>query len=240
MKKKKKKKMEEEEEEVCETCSDVPDSETEEEVDKNQISEQGDGTNDDDIEEFRNHLLRISPDIFSYHIRTSFVNNKEACGAHWFDNQLRRVNDLLEREVYTNCEEESDEDSSDDEDTDSEENNTEDSDLDSVLQSWDWPQQLLWTSVVRGDEADVVEALRSGASLTRTNPWAENMPALLLAIETGRHHIVQLLLRSGAEPRTRSSTSGPSALEVAVEEGDKKIISTLLEEANGDIYWLIK
>jgi len=27
---------------------------------------------------------------------------------------------------------------------------------------------------------------------------------------------------------------------VAVEEGDKKIISTLLEEANGDIYWLIK
>ena len=97
------------------------------------------------------------------------------------------------------------------------------------MQSWDWPQQLLWTSLIRGDEADVVEALRSGASLT-----------LLLAIETGRHHIVQLLLRSGAEPRTRSSTSGLSALEVAVEEGDKKIISTLLEEANGDIYWLIK
>ena len=66
------------------------------------------------------------------------------------------------------------------------------------------------------------------------------MPALLLAIETGRHHIVQLLLRSGAEPRTRCSTSGLSALEVAVEEGDKKIISTLLEEANSDIYWLIK
>ena len=60
--------------------------------------------------------------------------------------------------------------------------------------------------------------------MTRTNPWADNMPALLLAIETGRHHIVQLLLRSGAEPRTRSSTSGLSALEVAVEEGDKKII----------------
>ena len=164
---KKEKKKKKKEEEACETCFDVPDSENEDKVDENQISEQGDGTNDDDIEEFRNHLLRISPDIFSYHIRTSFVNNKEACGAHWFDNHLRRVNDLPEREVYTNCEEESDEDSSDDEDTDNEENKTEDSELDSVLQSWDWPQQLLWTSVVRGDEADVVEALRSGASLTR-------------------------------------------------------------------------
>jgi len=162
-----KKEEEEEEEEACETCSDVSDSETEEKVDENQIWEQGNGTNDDDIEEFRNHLLRISPDIFSYHIRTSFVNNKDARGAHWFDNQLRRVNDLPEREMYTNCEDESDEDSSDDEDTDIEENKTGDSELDSVLQSWDWPQQLLWTSVIRGDEADVVEALRSGASLTR-------------------------------------------------------------------------
>jgi len=27
---------------------------------------------------------------------------------------------------------------------------------------------------------------------------------------------------------------------VAVKEADKKIISTLLKEANGDIYWLIK
>merc|ERR1712013_71285 len=234
---KKKEEEEEEFEEACETCSDVSCSETEEEVDGNQIWEQGNGTNDD-IEEFRNHLLIISPDIFSYHIRTSFVNNKDARGAHWFDNQLRRVNDLPEREMYTNCEEQSDEDSSDDEDTDNEENKTEDSELDSVLQSWDWPQQLLWTSVICGDEADVVEALRSGASLTRTNPWGDNMPALLLA--SGRHHIVQLLLRSGAEPRTSSSTSGLSALEVAVEKAYKRIISTLLEGANGDIYWLIK
>ena len=164
---KEEKEEEEEDEEPYETCSDVSGSETEEEVDGNQIWEQGNGTNDDDIEEFRNHLLRISPDIFSYHIRTRFVNNKDACGAHWFNNQLRRVNDLPEREMYTNCEDESDEDSSDDEDTDNEENKTEDSELDSVLQSWDWPQQLLWTSVIRGDEADVVEALRSGASLTR-------------------------------------------------------------------------
>ena len=149
---KKKEEEEEEEEEACETCSDVSGSEAEEEVDENQTWEQGNGTNDDDIEGFRNHLLIISPDIFSYHLMTSFVNNKDARGAHWLDNQLRRVNDLPVRETYTHCEEESDEDSSDDEDTDNEESKTEDSELDSVLQSWDWPQLLLWTSVIRGDE----------------------------------------------------------------------------------------
>jgi len=233
---------EREEEEEWDTCSD-----SEDEVFAEEVNQSNDIRENLPEEEESNYLLRISSDIFSNcQIRTSFVNNRDANGAHWFGNQLRHAQGREERELHKNSDsdESSDEDSDDESDEEVEEDDEEEDDgvreLSSVLQSWDWPQQLLWESVMRGQEAEVMEALRSGASLSRPNPWAENLPALPLAVRAGRHEIVQLLLRGGAEARVRSSASGRTAVEVAAKSGSQRILSSLLEESGGDIYWLVK
>ena len=235
---------EEGEGEGWETCSDS-EFEDDEEVTDKVFHEQGSKSNDicenlEEEEEENNYLLKISPDIFLHQIRTSFVNNREADGAHWFGSQLRHAKDRGERELHRNSD--SDEEDSDDESEEEvdEDEAEEDDELSSVLQSWDWPQQLLWESVMRGQEAEVMEALRSGASLTRPNPWADDLPALPLAVRAGRHEVVQLLLRGGAEPRVRSSRRGTTAVEVAAKLGNQRILSSLLEESGGDIYWLVK
>ena len=186
-------------------------------------------------------LQRISPDIFSYKILTSFVKNREA--NDWFCGQLRHARDRGERQLHRNSDsnDSSEDDSDDSSDEEEDEEEAEDDvELSSVLKSWDWPQQLLWESVMRGHEAEVMEALRSRASLTRPNPWADNLTALPLAIRAGRQEIVELLLRDGAEPRVRSSGSGLTAVGVAAKAGNQKILSTLLDWAGGDIYWLVK
>lgn len=233
------------EEEDWETCSDSEDEEEEEVFDED-VNQSSD-IHDIHEEEESSYLLRISPDIFSSQIRTSFVNNREANGARWFGNQLRHAQGREERELHKNLDsnESSDEDSddeSDEEDEKVEEVEEEDDGelLSSVLQSWDWPQQLLWESVMRGQESEVMEALRSGANLSRPNPWAENLPALPLAVRAGRHEIVQLLLRGGADPRVRSRASGTTCVEVAAKASNQRILSSLLEESGGDIYWLVK
>lgn len=234
---------EEVDEEDWDTCSDSADEE-EEEVFDEEVNQSSDIRDNLHEEEEESYLLRISPDIFSSQIRTSFVNNSKASGAHWFGHQLRHAQGREERELHRNSDsnKSSDEDSDDESDEEDEEVEEEDDGelLSSVLQSWDWPQQLLWESVMRGQESEVMEALRSGASLSRPNPWAENLPALLLAVRAGRHEVVQLLLRGGAEPRVRSSASGTTAVEVAAKSGNQRILSSLLEESGGDIYWLVK
>ena len=234
---------EEVDEEDWDTCSDSED-EDEEEVFDEEVNQSSDICENLHEEEESSYLLKISPDIFFCQIRTSFVNNREADGAHWFGNQLRLAQSREERELHRNSDsnESSDEDSDDESDEEVEEVEEKDDGepLSSVLQSWDWPQQLLWEAVMRGQEAEVMEALRSGASLSRPNPWAENLPALPLAVRAGRHEVVQLLLRGGAEPRVRSSASGTTAVEVAAKSGNQRILSSLLEEAGGDIYWLVK
>ena len=84
-------KEEVEEEEDWKTCSDTSDIETEDQVDEEQISKHriNEDIEEEEKAELSKCLLRISPDIFSYQIRTSFVNNKDASEAYWFDKSCR-------------------------------------------------------------------------------------------------------------------------------------------------------
>ena len=83
-------------------------------------------------------------------------------------------------------------------------------------------------AVSEGDAASVRRELGKGADPNHKN--ADHLTPLHLAVGRGHFDIVQLLLKSGADPNRRQDGTGRTALHLAVEHQHQEVTRLLLEE----------